>query len=488
MTSANDHPPRSSCARFIAGPFAPEDVQSKVGPFHTSPLHIVTKTNEHGEVLKHRVVYDASYPKQRPGRPPPPVPSLNSYIRKEDYPCDWLTVMETKVLLRTLPPWARVAGFDLSDAFQQIPNRPSERTLLCLIVAGLVYVWLVGIFGTRSIGGIFGQVCDLTCHFIEVSLPDIILRHYVDDFLCVDLAPPTSPLANRPWDTILQEVKALGWQIHPKKQFPWCRRFDYLGIVWDLDASSASLTPSKQAKFRAKILAALANPLVTEKEVASIIGSCQHACVLAVERRSRLNLLYAFRNTFRGSHSYTTKYLTTAATRELNDWAEFFARGPVSCSLAVSYTPFHLPLFTDASDFALGVVLGNSALSIPLPPDYCSLPGINIGVGEAWAYELGVRLAIAAGARDCMLVINVDNQGVVFGVRRGRSRNFLVNQAIGRAAEIALAANVEVSIRYVRSADNLADAPSRGDWANYSPLNLPYDTPWIDVLTPFYSQ
>ncbi|KAE8234960.1 hypothetical protein A4X13_0g9674, partial [Tilletia indica] len=110
------------------------------------------------------------------------------------------------------------------------------------------------------------------------------------------------------------------------------------------------------------------------------------------------------------------------------------------------------------------------------------------GVGEAWAYELGVRLAIAAGARDCLLVINVDNQGVVFGVRRGRSRNFLANQAIGRAAEIALAANVEVSIRYVRSADNLADAPSRGDWANYSPLNLPYDTPWIDVLTPFYSQ
>ncbi|CAD6922772.1 unnamed protein product [Tilletia laevis] len=223
---------------------------------------------------------------------------------------------------------------------------------------------------------------------------------------------------------------------------------------------------------------------LSEKEVASIIGSCQHTCVLATTRRSKLNALYSLRNTFRGQHKAAKKHLPTAARAEVRSWLEFFQQGPVTCSLSF---PTHLhptPLYTDASDFGLGIVFGDHAITIPLPADYTSRPGINIGVGEAWAFELGVYAAIQHGAVNCILTAYVDNLGVVHAARRGRSRNTLANEAINRAADAALAANVDLSIIYVPSAENLSDAPSRGDSSSYQFLSFSHNSPWLPHLFP----
>ncbi|KAE8257651.1 hypothetical protein A4X13_0g2206 [Tilletia indica] len=485
---------KSKAAGFIAGPWPVDEVVATVGPVHAAPISIVDKFDQ-GVLVKERIVYDASYPQPRPGRPSPSIPSINSQIRKDDYPCEWMTAVETKHLFRTVPPYARFAGFDLKDAFQQVGNSPSQRTLFCVHVLGMIYVWLVGIFGLRSICGIFGALCDVTCWYIEYCFPDLLLRHYVDDFLLVDLAPPSSAHANRSFSLLLDAVRAFGWEIHPEKHFSWTRSFTFLGFDWDFNSRSVTLSPRKHLKFQHKLSSllepqtspgssspSLRPPQVLEKDVASVIGSCQHVCVVAPHRRSKLNGLYAFRNSFRGTHPGARQYLTTAALREVKDWYNFFDAGPISCSLDSSTTFFPLEVYTDASDYALGVVLGDKALYIPLPPDYTSRPGINIGVGEAWAFELGIAAAVAAGASGHILVCHVDNQGVVFSVRRGRSRNNLVNEAIDRAAEFALSHNVELSIRYVRSADNFADAPSRADTSGYSPLVFPFFPHWHSVL------
>ncbi|CAD6963290.1 unnamed protein product [Tilletia controversa] len=245
-------------SNFIAGPWSLAEVEATVGPIHAPPLHIVTKTDENGVVLKHRVVYDASYPRTRPQDPPPPTPSINSQLDKADLPCEWMTANDTKMMVSQLPPYARVAGFDLAWAFQQLSNKPEQRPLFCINVRDQIYVWL-------------------------------------------------------------------------------------------------------------------------------------------------LNALYSLRNTFRGQHKAAKKHLPTAARAEVRSWLEFFQQGPVTCSLSF---PTHLhptPLYTDASDFGLGIVFGDHAITIPLPADYTARPGINIGVGEAWAFELGVYAAIQHGAVNCIL-------------------------------------------------------------------------------------
>ncbi|CAD6944015.1 unnamed protein product [Tilletia laevis] len=291
---------------FIAGPFDPEQVKAVIGHVRASPVLLVQKLDEHGVVVKNRVVYNASHPRTSKLEPPPPIPSINSQINKADYPCLWMTAVETKHMINSLPPHARVAGWDMAWAFQQLGNAPSQRSLFCMVISGLLYVWLVGIFGLASICGIFGACCDLTCHALELEFPSMLFRHYVDDFVVVELAPPDSPLGLRSWDSILAAVRRFGWVIHPSKHFPWSRRFQYLGIVWDLDSKTATLAESNQNKFRKKLEAAYKDgALLSLKDIASLIGSCQHTCVLALNRRSKLNALYTLRNSYRFQVSNT---------------------------------------------------------------------------------------------------------------------------------------------------------------------------------------
>ncbi|CAD6910363.1 unnamed protein product [Tilletia laevis] len=48
---------------FIAGPFDPEEVKAVIGHVRASPVLLVQKLDEHGVVVKNRVVYNASHPR-----------------------------------------------------------------------------------------------------------------------------------------------------------------------------------------------------------------------------------------------------------------------------------------------------------------------------------------------------------------------------------------------------------------------------------------
>ena len=244
-----------------------------------------------------------------------------------------------------------------------------------------------------------------------------------------------------------------------------------------------TLTPKKQAKFLRKIILILTAPDFSEHDLSSVIGSCQHVCCILPARRSKLNGLYALRNRFKGTHPSTRlKFRPTSAMNDLHSWRDLVESGPVSASLQLN-SHFHPhDIFTDASDFALGVVYRGQALSISLPADYTSLPGINIGVGEAWAFLLGIEALIADGARNCVERCWVDNQGVVFAARKGRSSNTLVNHILDTIFELAASANIDITTLYIRSADNSADAPSRGNLSGYAPLSFPHSTPWLETI------
>ncbi|KAL9937898.1 hypothetical protein V8E36_003443, partial [Tilletia maclaganii] len=99
-------------AGFIAGPFPLDEVIAQAVPVINAPLLIVDKHDEHGKLIKERVVYNASHPRHIHGQPPPAIPSLNSQIDKSDYPCEWLLVHEVKTLVGTAPPHARFCGWD----------------------------------------------------------------------------------------------------------------------------------------------------------------------------------------------------------------------------------------------------------------------------------------------------------------------------------------------------------------------------------------
>jgi hypothetical protein len=127
-----------------------------------------------------------------------------------------------------------------------------------------------------------------------------------------------------------------------------------------------------------------------------------------------------------------------------------------------------LNITSDAStSFGLGVVIDDSWWSWRLLGGW-KTEGRDIGWAEAIALDLAVSCVIALGVRDASITCGCDNQGVVYAWAVGRSRNPHQNAVFMSLMEKADAANLHITVKYVRSAENPADDPSRG----VRPVNL----------------
>ncbi|KAE8238001.1 hypothetical protein A4X13_0g8557 [Tilletia indica] len=377
-------------------------------------------------------------------------------------------------------------GYDLQDAYQQLANAPSQRRRLAFSVEDQIFVWLRGMFGVSTMAAIFGQLCDLTCAWLEHQWPSVLARHFADDHLIAD----TSQHQALTEQHVLSEVELLPlWMDHTPNQAIWLvAAVELLGFRWDLDALRVELTPHKRDKYLAKIShllrqapAGQAAFVYDYKEISSLIGSLVHTCAIFTARRSRLNALYAHRNRLHPKWRGHGLHLPRDVRRELKDWAHFLQTSDLSASFDLPvHTSSHI-VYSDASNEGCGVVVDGQARFWPLAKQAHEAE-VDIGVMEMWALHLALQTVVALGSRDSVVSFHVDNLGVVFAARKGRSRSKLTNHCLSDLALRAMAANIVMSIVYVASADNLADAPSRGDVSAFAPLKVNLAEPWVDIL------
>ncbi|KAJ7041251.1 hypothetical protein C8F04DRAFT_895019, partial [Mycena alexandri] len=78
------------------------------------------------------------------------------------------------------------------------------------------------------------------------------------------------------------------------------------------------------------------------------------------------------------------------------------------------------------------------------------------------AVELALRTVIAAGRRKAHLILRSDNQGVIGALAAGKSHGRQENTILQHILRLFYENEIWFSVRYVPSAENLADAPSRG--------------------------
>ncbi|KAE8180892.1 hypothetical protein CF335_g9114, partial [Tilletia laevis] len=317
--------------------------------------------------------------------------------------------MTPQTLLSTATTTATVMGFDLSDAYQQVPNLPAQRQRFVFSVEGQFFVWVVGMFGIATMSAIFGQLCDVLCAWLEHRFPSVRARHFADDHMVMRDAPvPTE-------DEVYEEVKFFGWKVHPTKRFGWTRQFALLGFTWDLDAGTVAIGEEKRDKYLRKLTIFQNKEKVTYRDVSSMLGTLVHTCAVFGERRSHLNALFALRARFHRSNPHHSLELSTAARREANEWTAFLQLPNLSRSFHIPARSFEHTLRSDASDMGCGVVIDGRAKFWPLP-GWIERPEVDIGVMEAWALHLALQASIAEGARDCVVKFEVDNLGVVFAV------------------------------------------------------------------------
>ncbi|KAE8182672.1 hypothetical protein A4X06_0g8455 [Tilletia controversa] len=218
------------------------------------------------------------------------------------------------------------------------------------------------------------------------------------------------------------------------------------------------------------------------KDISSIIGSLVHTCVIFSERRSRLNALYAHRNRFHPERRGQRLHLPRNVLAEPKDWERFLRTPNLSASFNLPANSSSLAIYSDASSAGCGVVVDGRARFWAFS-EHARAVGVDIGVMEMWALHLALQVVVQLGVRNSVVTFHVDNLGVVFAARKGRSRSQLTNTFLNDADIRAMNSNIVMSIVYVASADNLANAPSRGDATALAPLLLHLAEPWEHVTT-----
>ncbi|KAE8227793.1 hypothetical protein CF326_g7296, partial [Tilletia indica] len=421
---------------FALGPFSQQEIETCVGPFACVPLTVVHTPATDTKAEKNRVCFNASWPSNVESGSVG-IQAINDEVQGEEWECEWLLITEVKLLLAYASPSACAMGFDLADAYQQLPNAPGQRRRFVFEVEGELFVWIVGMFGIATMAALFGQLCDILCWWVERSFPSTKARHFADDHLILHDGTSSCPSTQE----VYTEVARFGWRVHATKHFPWSRRFVLLGFEWDMDSQTVALTDEKRSKYLRKLSAVLGAAGIRYKEIASVAGTLVHVCSIFPERRSYLNSIYAFRNRFNRQRRFQSLKIPTSTTSEIRSWITFLQTPSLVRSFRPPASSFPHLVYSDASNLGCGVVIDGQAQAWALP-GMIDKEGIDIGVMEAWALQLALEACISMGATDCTVRFQVDNLGVVYAFRKGRSRSTWTNRCLRTIAELAVAANI----------------------------------------------
>ncbi|KAE8181686.1 hypothetical protein CF328_g8763, partial [Tilletia controversa] len=167
---------------FAVGPFSGREIEDSVGPFACVPLTVVHTPATETKAEKNRVCFNASWPTNVESGSIG-IRSINDELKEEEWECEWLLINEVKLLLSQARSTACAMGFDLADAYQQLPNAPWQRRRFVFAVDGEFFVWIVGMFGIATMSALFGQLCDVLCWWVERCFPSVRARHFADDHL-----------------------------------------------------------------------------------------------------------------------------------------------------------------------------------------------------------------------------------------------------------------------------------------------------------------
>ncbi|KAJ1299743.1 hypothetical protein OPQ81_007329 [Rhizoctonia solani] len=439
------------------GPFTCLELEDAISPFKTAPLGTVDKPSAPG---KFRIVQDFSYPRLAPST------SLNSQINSTDFPCEWGFFHNMVDAIHDLPDGAMAVTCNVDAAFRQIPIHPDDRPHTVVAWEGNFYVDGFLPFGAASASGIFGRLGDAMAHIYTALGFGTVLK-WVNDFLFIQ-APPTSEHHDGPipfsMDAIYEVTATLGWPWKLSKSVPFANCFVYLGFQWDIAQRRVSLPPAKREKYLARTREWLFRASVSLNESEKSVGSLMH-CTLAIpDGCPRMAGLIAFQATFPRSHGkrFLRKVISETARCDVEWWIAKLSSDSCDSSIARPPPESRVHVSSDAStSFGLGVVIDNQWWSWRLLGGWKS-NNRDIGWAEAVALELAIDGVIALGIRNASIVCHCDNQGVVYAAAIGRSRNVQQNVTFIRILDKAASAGLHITIRYIKSAENPADEPSRG--------------------------
>jgi hypothetical protein len=459
------------------GPFSKSRLEQLIGPFRSSPLGTVPKSDTPGDF---RIIQDLSFPRNNTLHF-----SVNSEIDAACFPCDWGTFSEICDIIRNAPTGLQGATMDVDSAFRCCPITPSQQNHFIVGWNELYYIDHNAPFGAVSSGGVFGRLADAMTAIIR-ALSKTDCKNWVDDFIIFRLPDNiTPPIYSFDLDDLTELAKRLGWPWKPSKTRPFSHSFRYLGFQWDVILRTVVIPSEKAQRYIQKIRHWIEQPSSSRKEAESVHGTLVHCSLALPDGRSHLPSISQFAASFQEKSTFSRRKPNQTVHADINWWiAELSQVSPGSKIL--SPPPLSpVQFWVDAStSFGIGVVFDDKWDAWRLLPNWDSDPRHKIGWAEIVAIECGLRLATHLGYSNIHFQVKSDNTGVIGAIKGGRSRNPAHNKVLQRITALLRTHSLWISSLYVPSEHNIADKPSRGiPPPGYSQSKDTFNIP--DFLTPY---
>jgi hypothetical protein len=264
--------------------------------------------------------------------------------------------------------------------------------------------------------------------------------------------------ANRALYCVLYYTSLLGYFVSPvKSQLRPAQRMVHLGFCIDSVTSSFALTQKKIDKFRVCRETLLCNGFAMLIDIQRFVGKCNSLRLVfpAASLFTRLccSLISSLSDTF-------ITYLSVAVLDEIRFWrfVDSFTH-PIPWRKEQHAV---VCLSSDASGFRWGstIICGSEPLSFG---DYWSpvlLASADMCLKEATAMYFTLQ-SVSHLLWDRRVDVIVDNEGLAVAWDGLRAKSLALVSVLKSVFLLALEYNVSLSLTWVRSRDNPADAPSR---------------------------
>ena len=503
--------------RYI-GPFTRDTLETFIGPFQSSPLNIIPKPGKPG---KFRLIQNLSYPNSP--RLDESL-SINSQVDSALFPCEWGTFHTTCALIHTLPRGSQGATRDVAEAYRTIPLHPSQWPALVVRIAdepalfavdtslcfgygpsagtyGMVRDAGLDIFRAAGIGPViawvddhlffrlpcntitnYNKICEMKAHFIAEqggrlkengrwwfkgeALADGTHEEFAEDcaFAVRDLTAKHPNDSTTPYAYDISHIDQISnqlgipWEL--SKDTPFSSTPTFIGFTWNLENNMVSLTTAKREKYINAIHEWLRTTAHTLEQVQKLHGRLSHASLVIPEGSAYLTSLQAMLGIF-SNKPFMPRRQPRGTVDELRWWLQALRSKP---PIPIPHHPFAVDhrAFSDAStSYGLAIVIGNRWRAWRLHKHWKHNER-DIGWAESIAFEFLIRTLLTLDQSSAPLTVHCDNQGVVDGWKKGRSRNTPTNATFRRIHDLLASPPRRVFTKYVASADNPADGPSRG--------------------------
>lgn len=394
--------------------------------------------------------------------------SINEVIDSKKFQCQWGTFSECYLLVAQAPPGTEAAVFDVEGAFRNVPTHPSVRAFTAILLGILIHLDGCLNFGAGPAPGIWGRIADAMVAILLAHGVEALIK-WVDDFIFFRYpkgkAEDGSTIFSYDESLIWNVAKELGWPWSPSKFVPFATSFTYIGFLWSLANKTVELPEEKKMKYGKKLVPWAESPKMSLEAAESIIGTLNHVCMVVPQGRSRMTQFYRFRATFKETTSRFIQHKVTAELRlDVEWWRTELRKEFVGIECVQPKEPLSLSLMVDASTgWGMGFVLDGKWLAWEFKENW-KTDGREIGWGEMVVIELALRTLMAAGYRDCHIRLRSDNQGVVGALKAGYSKGSKQNAILRHIVSLMQSSKIWLSVDWVSTKDNVADAPSRGEF------------------------